>query len=132
MVTVPFTPFLNELEGDNDMVMVTGHGGRCCGARHIWGFGGNIERDTNEVKRLIRQKGKGRLYEVILNYTQVRSGRMQPLLDMGFRLVTKFKNSSGGTCFVLHYAATGHKTARVNGKRYKLCNDKPSPWIGRS
>lgn len=112
------------------MVSVTSHGGYCCGARHIYGLQGNVADDTERVKRLIRREGKGRLYEIIINYNQASRGLLKPLLDMGFRLVTKFKNSSGSVCFVLHYAATGHKTARVNNKTYKLCNDKPSPWIG--
>lgn len=112
------------------MVRIRNHGGMCCGARHIYDFVDDVPEEMRRTKNLIQRSGKGRLYEVILNYNQVRFGYLDPLLEMGFRLVTKFKNSTGGTCYVLHYAATGYKTDRSNGKRYTLCNKNPSPWVG--
>lgn len=114
-------------------VRLTYHGGGCCGVRHLSNmYAGNsadIRQRVAEVQSCIRTVGKGRLYEIILNHTQAKSGMLKALLDIDFRLVTKFKNSTGSTCYVLHYAATGHKTSRVAGTPTRPLNVGPSKWI---
>ena len=105
------------------------HGGGCCGVRHLHGFDGSDERVLRTVKgQLNRRKHgtnvyvgdadlgfneltdqnqvkHGKIIEVILTDPQIeRLPRTCAYLKgYGFKLVHRFKNSTGGFCNVLHY-----------------------------
>lgn len=92
------------------MPTVSHHGGGCCGIRHIRGFayyGTSVDRDLEDVRRIIEQRqyhSPGHLLEIVLNSSQLGHGRAKGLIDMGFRLVSRFKNPTGVICCVFHYS----------------------------
>lgn len=78
------------------MVSVRAHGGNCCGAYHISGFGDDEERNPDLIDAAVAQCPAGRQLEAILNGTQVRSRprTLQRLADLGFVLVGHTRNSN--------------------------------------
>ena len=114
---------------------IVSHNGGCCGIRTICGFNygtGASEADVDEVKRIIQQSvnhAPGHLIEVVLNQQQV-TGRLRPLMDMGFKLMTKFYNPTGITCYVLHYCTSARNTNSRAGRGIgKPLFGGPSPEV---
>lgn len=94
------------------------HGGECCGIRHLFSFGNTAsvrhqERVLGDVDRYVEQHGAfiddgikmGKLFEVVLTDYQIRNMPIlaRGLKQRGFRLVSRFHNSSGTWCNVLHH-----------------------------
>lgn len=108
---------------------VTTHGGQCCGIRHLRNFGGPDEGCLHELKRFLRTEqsaisqdakhlpvfdfvqftsstGKrGKIIEVVLTERQIERLPLTCayLKGYGFKLVSRFHNSTGNICNVLHY-----------------------------
>ena len=97
------------------------HAGRCCGVKHVFGFGGRpnqmehnytwgrSSRKLTQLKRYIRENGRirgnrGKLFEVILTDGQVTAYPewIPELKELDFKLVSRFNNSTGGWCNVFH------------------------------
>lgn len=70
------------------MVQVNGHGGGCCGARHIRGFGDAENLNPDLINTAAAEVPLERMTEVILNGTQVRSypNILARLANLGFVL----------------------------------------------
>lgn len=87
------------------MVSRTGHGGGCCGVRHLYAFRGDETQAT--LNRYTREAGQaGIMLEAVLTNGQMqRSPALRGrLIEAGFRPVTSFRNgNSGNTCNVFHY-----------------------------
>ena len=87
------------------MVTLSGHGGSCCGAHHVHGFGtvdalNNIAQMHNLVA-----SAPDRLTEIILNRTQCRASPnlLAAMAARGFVLTTGFKNGNHDSdVFVFH------------------------------
>lgn len=87
------------------MVNISNHGGSCCGARHVHGFGTgdsplNITQMHNHVA-----SAPDRLTEIILNRNQCRSSPdlLAAMAARGFVLTTGFKNGNHDSdVFVFH------------------------------
>jgi len=87
------------------MVNISNHGGSCCGARHVHGFGtvdalNNIAQMHNLVA-----SAPDRLTEIILNRTQCRASPnlLAAMAARGFVLTTGFKNGNHDSdVFVFH------------------------------
>ncbi len=110
------------------MVTITNHGGSCCGARHIYGFDGNLQRgDVDGITRALSDVPFGRRVEAILNGRQVTSAGapaiLQRLADLGFVLTE-------------HYMNHNHNPARDNWV-FTRCDtrrsltDLPFDWTGQ-
>lgn len=86
-----------------------GHGGKCCGIRHIHGFYGRNAVIKEQLQRLMAEikdyetRTRGLLVECVLTQAQRKTyGKM--LEDAGFKIVTRFTNvNSGATLNVYHY-----------------------------
>lgn len=70
------------------MVSMVNHGGHCCGARHLRGFGRAENANPNLINAAAQQVPDQRMTEVILNGTQVSQhpAVLQRLADLGFVL----------------------------------------------
>lgn len=81
------------------MVTRVNHGGHCCGAGHIYGFGDAEERDPDLIDAALAQVPSGRDTNVMLNLTQMRSrpNTIQRLADRGFVLTGHFINDNHGS-----------------------------------
>lgn len=81
------------------MVQVNGHGGGCCGARHIRGFGDAENRDPNLINTAAAEVPVERMTEVILNGTQVRNypAVLERLANLGFVLDGHWINGNHGS-----------------------------------
>lgn len=81
------------------MVQVNGHGGGCCGARHLRGFGDLENRDPDLINTAAAQIPVQRMTEVILNGTQVRSypAILNRLANLGFVLDGHWINGNHGS-----------------------------------
>lgn len=116
------------------MVSITSHGGSCCGIRHInsFGYGRNsVDHDLREVRRIIRNEVyhcRGHLLEAVLNSDQVNYGRGKGLLEIGFKLVNKFRNPTGRMCYVFHYCESVSK-AKHRGLGVHPLVTTPSPPV---
>lgn len=68
------------------MVRLIAHGGHCCGARHLFGFGENENRDPDSIITALRNAPPKRQVEVILNGDQIASYPhvLDKLADLGF------------------------------------------------
>jgi len=105
---------------------IRGHGGGCCGIRHIRGFYGSVE----EVRRILRNNlaylPRGRAAEVVLTDNQLQ--RYEPLLlEEGFRKVFHFRNAnSGNVCHIYYYHGEGVfvTTGRVFGAQTISAGDQ--------
>lgn len=110
------------------MVAIVGHGGRCCGIYHIYGFNLNrVQEDLLQIDQwLVNDQGfyQGRTLEVVLNEDQCDTGRetlLPGLAERGFVLTSAFYNTnSGNNCYVFH---------RVNNRL--PMNDLSFNWAGQ-
>lgn len=70
------------------MVQVNSHGGGCCGARHLRGFGEAENNNPDLINTALSTVPASRMTEVILNGTQVRSypNILRRLAHLGFVL----------------------------------------------
>lgn len=109
------------------MPQIMNHGGQCCGVRHYVGFGfgrfGNITTET--ITQDLRNAGisgrenggrsRGKVVEAVVTDSQFRANPdlAQTLYDSGFRLVTRFYNSTGGICNILHRVSGGRDITRA-------------------
>jgi hypothetical protein len=113
------------------MVALAGHGGGCCGMRHIYGFDGSPESKTyvrnaigvmarngstllekfdsliHEIDSIVAAANRSRqskTIEVILTRGQLAAypGWLPVLKERGFKLVNRFTNTSGSICNVFH------------------------------
>lgn len=96
------------------MPLLIAHGGGCCGIRHIYNFDDEeVSYSSSGLKSLIQEDVKkyyqststtwNCLVEAVLNEWQVELGWDDVLKEVGFKLVTKLKNSnSGNECYVFH------------------------------
>lgn len=78
------------------MVLVSNHGGSCCGARHIHGFSQREEDNPGSIDAAQAQVDRWRMTEVILNGTQVTSKprTLQRLADLGYVLTAHYVNGN--------------------------------------
>lgn len=78
------------------MVQVNSHGGGCCGARHLRGFGEAENNNPNRINTALSTVPPSRMTEVILNDTQVRSypNILRRLADLGFVLDSHWINGN--------------------------------------
>lgn len=78
------------------MVVVKTHGGSCCGARHLYGFGPDENRDTSRILTAQRQVPNTRMTEVILNGRQVEGypNVLNRLATLGYVLVGHYVNGN--------------------------------------
>jgi len=90
------------------MAHISGHGGHCCGIRHLHNFGVG---DTKEsIQRLIdahttQHRTQGYLVEAVITNFQCRylPDLAKNLQEVGFKLVSRFKNpNSSNICNVFH------------------------------
>ena len=81
------------------MVQVTIHGGGCCGARHIRGFGDAENHNPDLINMAAAEVPVQRMTEVILNGTQVRSypNILERLANLGFVLDGHWINGNHGS-----------------------------------
>ena len=81
------------------MVQVNEHGGGCCGARHIRGFGDAENRDPDLINTAAAEVPPSRMTEVILNGNQVRSypAILERLANLGFVLDGHWINGNHGS-----------------------------------
>lgn len=81
------------------MVQVNGHGGGCCGARHLRGFGDAENRNPDLINTAAAGVPLERMTEVILNGTQVRSypAILERLANLGFVLDGHWINGNHGS-----------------------------------
>lgn len=117
------------------MPRIVVHGGGCCGIRTICGFGHTesyAASDINCVRTILHNRTshcKGHLIEIVLNQNQIK-GRLKPLLDMGFKFMTKFYNPTGMTCYVLHYCENARNSYTRAGRGIgKPLFGGPSPKV---
>lgn len=70
------------------MVRVSSHGGMCCGARHLFGFGAAEDANPGLINSALQDVPPERLAEIILNGDQVRQypNILARLADLGFVL----------------------------------------------
>lgn len=106
------------------MPRIQAHGGGCCGVRHIAGFSASWlhprptkEMIQDEVKIFPPSSGgrtRGKVVEAVITDSQFRQQPelAQIMKDEGFRLVTRFHNSTGGMCNVLHRVGGGRDFSR--------------------
>lgn len=87
------------------MVHISNHGGSCCGARHIYGFGtGDLLQSITQMHNHVAS-APDRLTEIILNKTQCRASPnlLAAMAARGFVLTTGFKNGNHNSdVFVFH------------------------------
>lgn len=81
------------------MVNTTGHGGGCCGAKHLYSFGSNDQTSPADLSRMVAQNINGQAQEVILNGGQVTSnpGILERLASLGFVLDGHWHNGNHGS-----------------------------------
>lgn len=110
------------------MPNIVGHGGGCCGVRHMYNFGMSAASRRNNspenINRLLSDFGepgnatgrsRGKCIEAVVTDTQFwnQPELAQTLFDAGFRIVSRFHNSSGGMCNVLHRVSGSRDIARA-------------------
>jgi hypothetical protein len=87
------------------MVTLSNHGGSCCGARHIYGFGtGDAPQNITQMHNKVAET-PDRLTEIILNSNQCQSSPnlLAAMAERGFVLTTGFKNGNhDSSVFVFH------------------------------
>jgi hypothetical protein len=88
------------------------HGGGCCGISHISEFAYEEEDEVPDYKgeeediaRMLADGPRTHLFEIVLAGTQIKNRRAM-LKRLGFREVTRFRNSnSGNICYVFHHVS---------------------------
>lgn len=91
------------------MAHIVGHGGSCCGMRHLYGFRATDTEDS--LRTMVANcypANRGGIIEAVMTNAQCRSratGHIPEALQrIGFKLVSRFKNpNSGNICNVFHY-----------------------------
>jgi hypothetical protein len=81
------------------------HGGLCCGVSHLHSFYDYVGDMEKHIKTTINRRNDPipHMYEVVLADTQNSRARQEVLTNLGFKLVTQFKNgNSGNECYVYH------------------------------
>lgn len=120
-------------------MQMRGHGGGCCGIRSLSGFSTHNDEDTlRQAKNYLRRSSKknhislpgmefsehesdgiknGKIVEVVLTDNQIERLPLTCayLKHYGFKLIHRFKNSTGSMCNVLHYC-------------YSTRDKEESPW----
>jgi hypothetical protein len=78
------------------MPVLTGHGGGCCGARHIHGFSDAENINPNLIDTVVATVPNMRMSEVILNGTQCAGypNILNRLADLGYVLVGHYINGN--------------------------------------
>ena len=87
------------------MVNISNHGGSCCGARHIYGFGAVDALNNIAQMHNLVASAPDRLTEIILNRSQCRASPnlLAAMAARGFVLTTGFKNGNHNSdVFVFH------------------------------
>lgn len=87
------------------MVNISNHGGSCCGARHIYGFGAVDALNNIAQMHNLVASAPDRLTEIILNRSQCRASPnlLAAMAARGFVLTTGFKNGNHDSdVFVFH------------------------------
>lgn len=84
-----------------------GHGGGCCGMRHISGFYGTVDAIKADLIGKMAQVPQGkvrcRLIEIVLTQAQ-RKKYGEMVEELGFKIVSRFNNAnSSSTLNVYHY-----------------------------
>lgn len=110
------------------------HGGGCCGVLHYVGFYGSRTeiRDGDAIKRDLSIHGYGaeptsggrtlgKCIEAVITDDQFRADPelAQKMKDAGFKLVTRFSNSTGGTCNVLHRVTGGRDLKKCRARHVR-------------
>jgi len=90
------------------MAIVVGHGGGCCGVRHICHFTRTDNAAT--IKGLVdttrQAQTQGMLVEAVLTNEQLAwsNDLKSSLEEVGFKCIARFRNpNSGNICNVFHY-----------------------------
>lgn len=108
------------------MVSFAGHGGHCCGLRHIFSFSATEERNPDNINiELVRSNQYGRATEVVLTDNQCRNypNILQRLADLGFVLAGRFMNdNSDNICNVFH---------RMDHRKAITATALPYTWNGQ-
>ena len=99
------------------MVQINSHGGSCCGARHIHGFG--TRDNPNNIIEMHNHAASApdRLTEIILNKDQCRASPrlLAAMAERGYVLTTGFKNGNHDSdVFVFHRADRRLRLDNVN------------------
>lgn len=113
------------------MPRIQPHGGGCCGIRHYSGFWSSqrlistesITTELNQFPMRNTRNGRGKCIEAVITDSQFAADPQlaQKLKDNGFRLVTRFYNSTGGMCNILHRVnAGGRDLSRVRNRHVRL------------
>ncbi len=78
------------------MVARSNHGGACCGARHLFGFGTPEDDRPDYINERLREIDNDRHVDVKLNLSQMRghTNIVQRLADLGFVMDAHFKNGN--------------------------------------
>lgn len=99
------------------MVQIKSHGGSCCGARHIHGFGtGDAPNNIIEMHNHAAS-APDRLTEIILNKDQCRASPrlLAAMAERGYVLTTGFKNGNHDSdVFVFHRSDRRLRLDNVN------------------
>ena len=96
------------------MVAVRGHGGSCCGAYHVSGFGdrhGGNARDPATLQNLLSNKPNNKLSEVILSNMQAQESPalITKLQELGFVYTSAWIGNHG--THVHRFERTGLRVA---------------------
>lgn len=99
------------------MVIATTHGGRCCGARHLYQFGTNEEQRPDLINAAFEGIPPQRMVEVILNGTQMNSypNILRRLADLGFVMVSHYTNDNHNSSnYVFHRCGARRPLGHAN------------------
>ncbi len=129
-------------------LQIVGHGGACCGIRHIKNFTRQTRWNPNErkyvpaeeeftaerIENLIASavypnpgamerngaRTRGKIVEAVVTDSQFSKEPTlaQALYDAGFRIVNRFHNNTGQLCNVLH-RTTGGRDLKAAARRYR-------------
>lgn len=108
----------------------SGHGGGCCGMRHLYGFSDRTvtldELTPERIKEHFGLDTRWGLCEVVLTNKQLSSwpGLGETIQRAGFKYVHKFKNpNSGNICNVFHWIKNPAKSARTARLPFKIIEE---------
>jgi len=108
------------------------HAAGCCGVKHIHGFTRAgpwhtdfVEPTVEHINTLLRRhnipavdKARGKCVEAVITDSQFKQdpALAQTMVDLGFKLKTRFYNNTGGMCNVLH-RTTGERDLKRAAQR---------------
>lgn len=109
------------------MVTLANHGGSCCGAKHIFGFGPAENTDPSLIDRQLSSVINGQSTEVILNGTQVRNlpNVLARLAALGFVLDGHWNNGNHG-----NPGSDNYRFCRADRRRPLLQGPIAGLWNG--